>query len=338
MNEKEILNSLKESIDKAPTDILDRIKEAPREKMLRHDHITRQDNRPSPFKKFMPYASLVAAFVLVFFGWQYQVKLQDSHIYLDVNPSVEIVTNRRDKVINILADNVDGERIAKDIDYKGRDIYDVTEEILDKMMDENYLHKDHEFLLLSVYNKNQNKAEEQKQSLDKKIHDHLQAKDLQPIVLLQKLDKTSTIEDYAKKYGISVSKMNFIRNLIILNPDLETEDLVDLSIEQLVDLSQGMGLELEKIIESTDFDRILTPSTELDLEPEPDPIPDDDYDNDDDNDQDENDDDDDDHDHKDIATSKQDTKEVEKNKLKNNLKMCQAEESQQIRLSLLPLN
>ena len=153
MNEKKILNSLRKSIDNAPIDILDRIKEAPREKMDAHDEITRQDMRTPSFKKLMPYASMAAAFLLVFLGWQYQVKLPDSHIYIDVNPSIEIVSNRRDKVINILADNRDGKRIVKDMDYKGKNIYQVTEEILDRMMDENYLSKDHEFLLLSVYNK-----------------------------------------------------------------------------------------------------------------------------------------------------------------------------------------
>ncbi|NLV88691.1 MAG: hypothetical protein GX021_04920 [Tissierellia bacterium] len=45
MNEKKILNSLRKSIDNAPIDILDRIKEAPREKMDAHDEITRQDMR-----------------------------------------------------------------------------------------------------------------------------------------------------------------------------------------------------------------------------------------------------------------------------------------------------
>jgi hypothetical protein len=256
MKEKQILDSLQRSIDRAPIDILDKIKEEPRVKMLRHDDITRQETRKFSMKNMMSYASVAAVFLFVLFGWMLQVTIPDSRIYLDVNPSIEIVTNRQNKVIDLIADNLDGRRITSDLDYKGKTLYEVTDEILDRMMDESYLVKDREYLLLSVYNKDENKAEQQKQSLDRRIHEHLQEKELQPIVLLQKLDKTSTIEKYAEEYGISISRMTFIRNLIILNPELKPETLVGLSIGELVRLSQGMELELDKIIDSTDFDKL----------------------------------------------------------------------------------
>jgi uncharacterized membrane protein YkoI len=270
MKEKQILDSLKRSIDQAPIDILDRIKEEPRVKMLRHDDITRQETRRFPLKNMMSYASVAAVFLFVLFGWMFQVRIPDSRIYLDVNPSIEIVTNRQDKVIDLITDNSDGRRITSDLDYKGKTLYEVTDEILDRMMDESYLVKDREYLLLSVYNKDENKAEQQKQSLDQRIHEHLQEKELQPIVLLQKLDKTSTIEKYAEEYGISISRMTFIRNLIILNPELRPEALVGLSIGELVRLSQGMELELDRIIDSTDLDKLqpIIPEREPETEPE----------------------------------------------------------------------
>jgi hypothetical protein len=280
MKEKQILDSLKRSIDRAPIDILDKIKEEPRVKMLRHDDITRQETRKFSMKNMMSYASVAAVFLFVLFGWMLQVTIPDSRIYLDVNPSIEIVTNRQNKVIDLIADNLDGRRITSDLDYKGKTLFEVTDEILDRMMDESYLVKDREYLLLSVYNKDENKAEQQKQSLDRRIHEHLQEKELQPIVLLQKLDKTSTIEKYAEEYGISISRMTFIRNLIILNPQLKPETLVGLSIGELVRLSQGMELELDKIIDSTDFDKLqpIIPGPEPETEPglPPDDLPSDD--------------------------------------------------------------
>ncbi len=296
MREEKILNSLKNSIEQAPIDILDKIKAEPRIKMLKHDDITRQNNRSYPFRKLMSYAVAAAVFVIMFFGWQYQTGIPDSRVYLDVNPSIEIVSNRQDKVIGLSADNQDGKRLIEDLMYKGKNIYQVTEEILDRMMNERYLSREREILLLSIYNKNQNKAEQQKQILDERIHEHLQAKELQPIVLLQKLDNTTTIEKYARMYGISVSKMTFIRNLIILNPELQPEDLAGLSIEELVRLSQSMEIDLEKIIESADIDRIRTPLPEPDPEESPDiTSPNQEVDNGDD-DHDDDDDDNDDHD------------------------------------------
>ncbi|NLJ57917.1 MAG: PepSY domain-containing protein [Tissierellia bacterium] len=273
MNEKQILSSLKKSINQAPIDILEKIKEEPRTKMLQHDHITMQNTRTNSFRKVMPYASVAAALFIGFFGWYFQRGMPDSKVYLDVNPSIEIVTNRQDEVIDLTAYNTDGTTVTKDLEYKGKTMYQVTEDVLDRMLDEGYIDKEHEFLLLSVYNKNDSKAEQQKQNLDKSIHQYLQAKELEPIILSQKLSNTSTIERYAKEYGISVSKMTFIRNLIILNPDLQTEDLVDLGIEELVSLSQGMGIELDKIIDSSDFDKIKNLQTEPIIEPEYEPEP-----------------------------------------------------------------
>lgn len=266
MREKDILNSIKGSIEQAPIDQLENIKKAPRVKMLKHDEITEQGTRKNPFKRFMPYGSIAAALILVFFGWQYGTKAPDSYIYMDVNPGVEIITNRGDRVIGVEASNKDGRTLTEDFDYKGKTINQVAEEILDRMIGKKYLDKDHNFLLLSVYNKNNEKAELQKVQLNKKIHEHLEKKEVQPIVLSQELDKTSTIEKYAKEYGVSVSKMTFIRNLIILNPELETEDLVYLTIEDLVNLSQNMGLELDRIIESTDINKINMPKIEIDEE------------------------------------------------------------------------
>ena len=256
MKEKEILKSLKDSIDKAPIDLLDDIKKAPRTKMLKHDQITRQETKSNPFKKFMPYASIAAAFLLVFFGWNYQTRMPDSHIFIDVNPSIEITTNRINKVIDIGASNKDGKSIIKDFNYKGMTVDQVTEEILDRMYDEGYFNKDHKFLLLSIYNKNGEKSEIQKLKMDKKIHEHMKKKSFEPIVLSQKLEKTSSIESFSREYGISISKMTFIRNLLILNPELETKELVSLTIEELVSLSQGMGIDLDKILDSTDFEKI----------------------------------------------------------------------------------
>ena len=56
MKEKEILSSIKNSIDKAPVDLLNKIKEQPRAKMMRHDDITRQKSFAVIVKKIIPYA------------------------------------------------------------------------------------------------------------------------------------------------------------------------------------------------------------------------------------------------------------------------------------------
>ena len=296
MKDNEVLQSIKNSIEKAPIDLLEEIKAQPRTKMLRHDEITSQGNIMKSIRRLVPYASIAAVFLAVFINWQLVSNTVDSRVYLDVNPSITIETNKKDKVIALKAGNKDGEKIIEGISFKDESILLVSEEILEKMMAEGYLSENNEFLLLSVYNKNHEKAEEKKQVLDQSIHQYLNKNEIEPIVLTQRLEETSSIERYAKEYGVSVSMMTFIRNLMVLDPDLKIEELTGMSIQELVRLSQGIGLDLEKIIETKDMEKIerLAPAPTMIHDDDDDD--DDDYDDDDDDDVDDVDDDDDDRD------------------------------------------
>lgn len=46
--------------------------------------------------------------------------------------------------------------------------------------------------------------------------------------------------------------MTFIKNLLILNPDFQLEELVSLSIEELIKKSRDTGLDLKKIVDIDD--------------------------------------------------------------------------------------
>ena len=287
MKDHEILQSIKNSIEKAPIDLLEEIKAKPRTKMLRHDEITAQKSPLSTFKRIVAYASIAAIFFAVFINWQIVPNRLDSRIYLDVNPSITIETNSRDKVISLEAGNSDGQSIIEGLSYKDKSVLLVSEEILEKMLEQGYIDNEKEFLLLSVYNRDVEKAEEKKEILDQAIHQYLRKKTIEPIVLTQRLDETSAIEQYADEFGVSVSMMTFIRNLMVLDPELKIGDLAGLSIEELVRLSQGEGLDLERIIDTKDMDKIER------IAPLPKIIDDDDDDDDDDDEDDEDEDGDD---------------------------------------------
>lgn len=248
MKDRDILGHIKSGIDQAPIDILENIKGQEVVKMIKHDDITRQQGRS--FKPIMSFASIAAVFLLVFFNFQ-QLRLPDSQIYLDVNPGIQITTNRRDKVINLTAVNVEAVEIVEGIDYKGRVLQDVTEEILESLVGKNYI-DDGEIMLVSVYNKDLDKSKKQETELDDVIHKKLDNIKKNPIVLTQSLDKSNTIDDYAQKHGISVGKMTFIRNITILNPELKTEELVNLSLTELIEISRNTGIDIEKILNSGD--------------------------------------------------------------------------------------
>ena len=255
MNEKNINERIKSIVDDAPIDLLNQIKEKPVARMMRHDEITSQKKPKTLVEKLIPLAA--AAILLVMFGtWQHQYLAADTEIYMDINPSIEIVTNRKSQVIDIKAGNDEGEDLIEDLSYKGKDYLEVTGELLDELILSGYLGEARELLLLSVYNEDMEKETSQLSELDTYIHDYLRERGIDPVVLGQKIEKTSTIEDYAREYGVSLSKMTFIRNLMILHPDLQVEELTQMSIRDLIKLSRNLGIDLEDIIESQDWEKI----------------------------------------------------------------------------------
>lgn len=262
MNEKRILKKIDNVIDKAPIDILDNIKKAPKTKMLKHDDITRQEDigekksSGKRFKKFLPYASVAIIFLIALVNWQIQSARAYGVFYLDVNPSIKFTTNRKDEVIDLKAGNSKGESIIEDIDFKDKTIEELTAEILERMLDKNFLEEGNEYILLSSQSKDQDKAIKEREELDSLIHKNLEEDRVQAIVLRQGLEKSENLEESAEKYKVSTAKMNFIRNIISLNGNFKEQDLVKLSIGDLVGLVEENNLNLEKIVDTDDMDKI----------------------------------------------------------------------------------
>lgn len=253
MKDHQIEERLRSIMESAPIDLLDEIKKKPVVKMLRHDEITRQAKRPSLILKSLPLVS--AALLMLLFGtWYREYQVVDSEIYLDVNPSIELKTNRRNEVIEIVSSNEDGVQILKGLNYKGKTYEEVTKEILNQMILDGYLRQKEEILLLSVFSKDQKNEEKKLTRMDGLIHEYLLDRGITPILLGQKMDKTDVIENYAKEYGVSASKMTFIRNLMILHENLKLEELIPLSLEELLTMSRNLKLDLGRIIESEDFE------------------------------------------------------------------------------------
>ena len=240
MKDKEILVYIRSGIDEMPINILDNIKSTIVVKMIEHDDITRQDEKKS-IKPLMSFVSVAAVFLLVFFNIQ-EFRLPDSHIYLDINPSIHITTNKRDNVIDLVAINNDAIGIIEGIEYKGKDLDIVTEEIMNSIVDKSYFNNDYDVMLVSVYNKDSEKSKNQVDKLNRVIKNKLDANNAHPIILSQSLDKSNTVEEFAEEYGVSIGKMTYIRNLIIQNPELKTEELVYLSLNELIKISQNTGI------------------------------------------------------------------------------------------------
>ena len=256
MREGEILRRIKNSIDQADINLLEDIKSADIPKMAKHDRITKQKSDRKINNVYLAVASLAASLIIIFGTWHYQFRAPDSYVYFDINPSIVITTNRREKIIDITAKNMIEDSLLADIDYKGEKIDSAVEKVIEKMYDFRYLRSSDDYLLLSVHNKNHDRQSAQQKRISALIYDYMEREKLDPVMLTQDLHVTDTLEKYAAEYGISLNRMNFIMNIINLNPELKVDELVDLSLKELVILVQFMELDLESIVEFDDHAKI----------------------------------------------------------------------------------
>lgn len=259
MREEKIIDSLKNTVNNAPIDILDQIKANKPPKMTEHDDITRQvvnqtSARPTARTKLLiPFGVLAAVFMGLFMNWQIMYVWADSQVYLDVNPSIEMTTNRKEQVIDVTGGNVDGRELIKGLQYEGKALKEVTEEILDRMVEAQYITEEEKYMLLSVYNKDSNTAVRQKQELDSFIHEYLNNREIRPIVLnihLNESDMNSNGVD------ISAGVKRLIRQMQEQDPSLTAERLMQMSLFDLVEMSKGKGIDLTQVTDSQDFDVI----------------------------------------------------------------------------------
>ncbi|QNO13290.1 PepSY domain-containing protein [Alkalicella caledoniensis] len=247
-------------------------------KLLKHDAITDQ-KKDKIHISFLKPLTIGLSFILIlvaFTGWYQYFLSPDSYIYFDVNPGIKIVTNRQNQVIELIGINQEGKEIVESIDYRRKDLDLVQQQLLDQFMEKGILEDPRQVMLVSVLNKDQDKSLEVVQMFDRRIHEYFKNEDLKLVVLRQVLEKSNTLEEFAETYQVSMGKITFIRNLMILNPDFLLEELVELSLEKLLILSLETGLELDRVIDSDDdYEKIRIPDiddkSEPKLEPNPEP-------------------------------------------------------------------
>ncbi len=160
-------------------------------------------------------------------------------ITLDINPSVEIKLEK-DEVKEVRALNSDGERVIDSV-QDDMNLEDTLKEIMNKVIELDYIFDDHAVVLVYVDGKQD--MDELQRYLNGPLSEN--GKSLEMIVI----DKiTKEDEKFAKKHNISLAKAHLI-NELAKERDVEPEDYVNKSISEIKETKDtgrtcGEGYEL----------------------------------------------------------------------------------------------
>ncbi len=167
-------------------------------------------------------------------------------IYIDINPSVEIVANRFDYIVDVNYLNDDAIIEYVDLSLKGEKLEKALNNILDKLEKEGYL--ENKEMIISVVTKNNFNGEEVLNNIKTKVNDYIQEKGKDLVVE----GKTHSEEekDVADEYKLSPAKYKLIEYILKLDATILLDDLKELTIEDLSELLNTLsGEKIEEILD-----------------------------------------------------------------------------------------
>jgi hypothetical protein len=241
MNKAGIESALQNVAANVPELPFEELAALPYHKMEEHDYITRQTNRKAPVRigalSLAAACSLAVLFLIS--GWYLRNRVSDSVITIDVNPSIQIITNRKDKILSVTALNEDARSVIAGNDYSGEKLEDTVDVLMNSLVEQQYIREDQKAILLTVTNKNADKADKIRSRADAAILNSLEAQNIKPTILSQIISREKSRTKLAGKYNISEGKLKLIQDMISVNSGLSLDLLAQLPIEKLLQLADG---------------------------------------------------------------------------------------------------
>ena len=166
-----------------------------------------------------------------------------SVVSLDVNPSIELKVNSSEKVLVCTPLNDDAKAILADMsngaDLKGAKLDVAVNAIVGSLVRNGYLDSISSAIMISVEDKNADRAQKLQQELASAVDIALQTGESKASVLTQTLTQDAAREQQARENSISTGKAALVNRVLAINPALKFDALAKLSVEELKDLAEA---------------------------------------------------------------------------------------------------
>ena len=240
MTEQELNRRLKQALDAAAPDDLDGVLSrcAPREETV----VPLRPKRRSHTR-----ALIAACLTLVLVGGTGGVFYQRANavasvVSLDVNPSIELKVNQKEKVLSCTPLNQEAEAVLSGMgggaDLKGAKLEVAVNAVVGALVSSGYLDSLSSAIMISVEDQDQDRAARLRQELTGTVDSVRQSQSSGAAVLSQTVDASADLDQQAREYHISTGKANLVNQVIAQNDSLSFDALAKLTVEELSDLIQ----------------------------------------------------------------------------------------------------
>lgn len=184
------------------------------------------------------------ALVLVGGGgaYYYQANAVASVVSLDVNPSIELKVNQKEKVLSATPMNEDGAALLEGMDLKGTQADVAMYAIIGALLQHGYVDELANSILITVEDENTQRGEKLQAELTAQADAAMANAQVNGAILSQTLQMSSELSAKAEEYGISAGKAALIQAVVDGSHGTKTfESLVGLSINELNLLYSSIG-------------------------------------------------------------------------------------------------
>ena len=138
----------------------------------------------------------------------------------------------------MIGKNEDAVAIIDDMNLKNVDLNIAVNALIGSMLKHGYLQDDENIVLVSVSSRDQKKAKQIQNDIEEDFTSSLAVIDKEATVIKQDIVKDSSLSKQSSEYGISEGKMQFINELLALDPSLNSNVLAAMSINELASLAK----------------------------------------------------------------------------------------------------
>ena len=235
MTDRELNEKLRQAYEHATPDVLDAVLSDCNEQKGRVVSMTTEKKRKTWLRPLIAAAACLCLLLGGGFGLKsYRVNhMVDATVSLDVNPSVELQVNQKERVLNVKALNEDGRIIVGNMDLSGSSLDVAVNALIGSMLQNAYLNELANSILISVDNDDPVRGADLQARLSAEVDRLLQTDSFSASVLSQTVVRSSELQQMAEQYGITLGKAQLIQDILSRSTLHTFDELAPLSINEL---------------------------------------------------------------------------------------------------------
>ena len=235
MTDRELNEKLRQAYEHAAPDVLDAVLSDCNEQKGRVVSMTTEKKKNAWLRPLIAAAACLCLLLGGGFGLKsYRVNhMVDATVSLDVNPSVELQVNQKERVLNVKALNEDGRIIVGDMDFSGSSLDVAVNALIGSMLQNGYLNELANSILISVDNDDPVRGADLQARLSAEVDRLLQTDSFSASVLSQTVVRSSELQQMAEQYGITLGKAQLIQDILSRSTLHTFDELAPLSINEL---------------------------------------------------------------------------------------------------------